>query len=435
MKISFFLPVLLLSCLYVEAQETRPITLKQAIEGGLQHSKSIQAAAAATQTSTQRVKSAKNAQYPSVNISTEYLHLFTNTNIDLKIPLPNSESSGGTDKVSPSHLLIGQANASLPLFHGFKIRNAIKQSEYAVELSKISETASKEDAVWQTINLYFGLYKTQQSIAVLNENLSRAKQRVRDFQNFLDNGIIARNDLLRAKLQTSNVELSLEETKTTYKNLNYRLNLLIGLPENTVIAVEQAKELPLLPVSNAEFNNRKDIQILEERSKMTKNGIRLARAGYYPSLGISAGYMALDLDQVAKVTNATNVGVALKYDLTSIFKNRAEVKIAKSQDLENDFQIELLADKAKVETQEAYNKYVLALKKNEVITDALEQANENFRIVKDKYDNGLADTDDLLEADIQQLQAQINQVLGEVDEQLSIYEYAFTTGNLLENVQ
>lgn len=435
MKTNYFLPVLLLSCLYIEAQETHPISLKQAIQSGLVHSKSVQAAAAATQTSAYRVKSAKNAQYPNVNVSAEYLHLFTNTNIDLKVPLPSSESSSPSNSVSPSHLLIGQASATVPVFNGFKIRNLIKQSEYAVEVSKIGESATKEDAVWQTINLYFGLYKTQQSIAVLKENLNRAQQRVKDFQNFLDNGIIAKNDYLRAKLQASNVQLTLEETKTTYKNLNYRLNLLIGLPENEIIEVEQASQLPLIPTPNATYTHRKDVQSLEEQSKITKNAISIARSGYYPSLGISAGYIAFDLDQVVKVTNATNVGVALKYDLTSMFKNRAEVKIAKSRDIENDYQLALLQDKAKVETQEAYNKYALAIKKNVVIADALEQADENYRIVKDKYDNGLADTDDLLEADVQQLQAQINQVLGEVDQQLSIYEYAFTTGNLLENVQ
>ena len=71
----------------------------------------------------------------------------------------------------------------------------------------------------------------------------------------------------------------------------------------------------------------------------------------------------------------------------------------------------------------------------QVYKEALEQANENFRIVKDKNENGLADTDDLLEADVQQLQAKINQVVGDADEQLAIYEYYYTTGILLENVQ
>ena len=84
---------------------------------------------------------------------------------------------------------------------------------------------------------------------------------------------------------------------------------------------------------------------------------------------------------------------------------------------------------------EAYQKYDLAKKKNLVYKEAVEQANENYRIVKDKNENGLADTNDLLIADVEQLQAKINQVVGDADEQLSIYEYYYTTGILLENIQ
>ena len=98
-------------------------------------------------------------------------------------------------------------------------------------------------------------------------------------------------------------------------------------------------------------------------------------------------------------------------------------------------QKETAIDHAKVEINEVYQKYELAKKKNLVFKEAVEQANENYRIVKDKSENGLADTNDLLIADVEQLQAKINQVVGEADEDLSVYEYYYKTGNLLENVQ
>jgi hypothetical protein len=42
---------------------------------------------------------------------------------------------------------------------------------------------------------------------------------------------------------------------------------------------------------------------------------------------------------------------------------------------------------------------------------AVEQSSENYRIIKDKYDNGLSDTNDLLEADVEQLSSKINKAL------------------------
>ncbi|WP_260391982.1 TolC family protein [Empedobacter falsenii] len=175
--------------------------------------------------------------------------------------------------------------------------------------------------------------------------------------------------------------------------------------------------------NSQDYVNRTDIKSYDVKNQIADSQIKIAKAAYYPQLAVSAGYIAMDIDKVASVTNATNVGVGLKYDLSSLYKNKAEVEIAKAQKLENEMQKETTIDKAKVEMNEAFQKYDLAKKKNNVYKEAVEQANENYRIVKDKNDNGLADTDDLLEADVQQLQAKINQVVGDADEQLAIYEY------------
>jgi len=398
----------------------------------LQNNKSVKVAEAAKNTSEYKVQSAKNNRLPDISLSGQYMHLFTTTNVDIKLPM---KSSGGGMGVEPSQLLLGQASASVPVFAGFKIKNAIKSSELMVDLSNLQIEATKENVVWQAINLYFGLYKTQRSIDVLNENLVRANQRVKDFQNFLDNGIIARNDLLRAKLQASNVQVAIDEAETQYKNINYRLNLLTGQDESKIVHVDNVETLKTINQNSQDYVNRTDVKSYDVKNQIADSQIKIAKAAYYPQLAVSAGYIAMDIDKVASVTNATNVGVGLKYDLSSLYKNKAEVEIAKAQKLENEMQKETTIDKAKVEMNEAFQKYDLAKKKNNVYKEAVEQANENYRIVKDKNDNGLADTDDLLEADVQQLQAKINQVVGDADEQLAIYEYYYTTGILLENVQ
>ena len=431
MKNKIFLPICLVVATFAHAQETN-VSLQEVIQQSLQNNKSVKVAEAAKNTNEYKVQSAKNNRLPDISLSGQYMHLFTTTNVDIKLPM---QSSGGGMGVEPNQLLLGQASASVPVFAGFKIKNAIKSSELMVDLSNLQIEATKENVVWQAINLYFGLYKTQRSIDVLNENLVRANQRVKDFQNFLDNGIIARNDLLRAKLQASNVQVAIDEAETQYKNINYRLNLLTGQDESKIVHVDNVETLKTINQNSQDYVNRTDVKSYDVKNQIADSQIKIAKAAYYPQLAVSAGYIAMDIDKVASVTNATNVGVGLKYDLSSLYKNKAEVEIAKALKLENEMQKETTIDKAKVEMNEAFQKYDLAKKKNNVYKEAVEQANENYRIVKDKNDNGLADTDDLLEADVQQLQAKINQVVGDADEQLAIYEYYYTTGILLENVQ
>ncbi|MDR0230225.1 MAG: TolC family protein [Flavobacteriaceae bacterium] len=423
--------------LWAQEPDKKPLTINQAIGLCLENSKEIKKASTATEASRLQINSAKNLYYPKVELSGTFLHLFSGANVNLKVPLPTTSTSATHEAaaINPEYMAMAQANASMPLFSGFKIRNAVKQSQQVYEMAELNAQATTENAVWETINLYFALYKTQRSIEILKENHKRAIQRTKDLQNFLDNGLIARNDFLRAQLQEANVQLSLQETETAFKNINMRLNSILELPLNEKIDVQPIQSIAILPNTAFEVTNRKDVQRAEKSVELAQRNIQINRSNYYPSLALTGGYMAFQLDKVMEMTNATMVGLGLKYDLTSIFKNRTEVNIAKAKKQEADYQLQLTTDHAQVDLQEAFNNYELTIQKNAVLSKALLQANENYRIVKDKYDNGLADTDQLLEADVQQLQAQINSVVGETDQTLSLYQYAYKKGNLTEYIE
>ncbi|WP_060874490.1 TolC family protein [Myroides odoratus] len=419
----------------VFAQTPTPITLEEAIALSLKNGKEIKKVKASTEASRLQIHSAQNMRYPELEVSGTYSRLFNGTDINLKVPLPASSEDKQMPDVQPKHLMIGQAKANIPLFSGFKITNAVTQSKQYYSLAQLNEASTTENVVYQTINLYFALYKTQQSIALLTENLKRAHQRTLDFEQFLAEGIIAKNDYLRTQLQEANVELSLEETKNTQKNITTRLKVLLNLEEGEPILAEKVQPVAIFPTKTDDLSSRKDVQSAQKMEEIAQTGIKMARGNFFPSIGLTAGYSAIQLDQVVDITNATSVGVGVKYDLTQLFKNRTEVNKAKAKKIEVDYQAQLVEDLAKVEIDEAYNAYELALKKNAVLEKALVQANENYRIVKDKYDNGLTDTDHLLEADVQQLQAQIDTMLGEADETLTLYQYAYKTGKLMDNLQ
>ena len=95
--------------------------------------------------------------------------------------------------------------------------------------------------------------------------------------------------------------------------------------------------------------------------------------------------------------------------------------------------IAILSDKIKEEVQEANANYELAIQQKEVYLKAQEQATENYRIVKDKYDNGLSTTNDLLEADVDQIQAKINYAIATSDIQEKYYELLYQQGKLTQS--
>ncbi|MGO4819680.1 TolC family protein [Flavobacterium sp. W22_SRS_FP1] len=90
----------------------------------------------------------------------------------------------------------------------------------------------------------------------------------------------------------------------------------------------------------------------------------------------------------------------------------------------------MLTDYIKIQVQKAIEDYDLALKQDLVYNQAVEQASENYRIIREKYENGLSDTNDLLEADVEQLGSNINKTLAKANVIQKYYELLSVTGQL-----
>jgi len=434
MKIKF----LILSVIFslgigtAKAQEGKSLTLEQAVNLALTNSDEAKISASRVNTAKSEVQVTKNNQYPDFKISGQYQYL-TGAEIDFPAATAStSEDPNAAPTPTPdvNQLLLGQANMSLPLFSGFKLKNAIEASENMFLAATLNAENDKEQIALQTIKDYINLYKAQKAINIIEENLKSANQRVKDFSAMEENGLLARNDLLKAQLQESNIQLSLEEAKKNSNILNYKLNVMLKLPEDTTIDTQDANFGTITPANLVGEVSRNDVEALRFQAQAAENQIKMAKSNYYPSIAFVSGYTALDLNNALTVTNAINVGVGLSYNLSDIFKTKSEVKVAQSKAEELQHTLDMVSDKVKLQIENAKQDYQLALRKYEVYTKSEEQAIENYRILKDKYDNGLTDTNDLLDADVDQLQAKMNLAYANADITQKYYELLTAQGTL-----
>ena len=87
-------------------------------------------------------------------------------------------------------------------------------------------------------------------------------------------------------------------------------------------------------------------------------------------------------------------------------------------------------DNVKLQVNKNYFSLLSSRKKIEVYVKAVEQARENYRIVKNKFDNSLATTTELLEADVAQLQATLSYTLARADAFVAYNKLLQTAGVL-----
>lgn len=439
MKISkiLALALLFLGASQLQAQK-KSLSLNEAVKMAVTQSNQAVLADTKVNTANFETQSVKMNQYPDLKISGQYLRL-TNADITLKSSgNSNNEEGEGNSTPKVNQLILGQASLSMPIYSGGKLRNSIKASENRSKAELATAAHSKEEVAMEVVQYYADLYKVQKSIELLRESLKSQQQRVKDFTGMEENGLIARNDLLKAQLAESRVQLSLDEAEKNERVINYYLVTLLKLPAGTQMQISPDnidRDIfgMTLNTEDQALQNRKDLEALNYSKKASEDQIKVAKADYYPSLSLTGGYIAADLENVVRVENAMNIGVGLSYNLSSIFKNGKAVKAAKSRTAELEQQQAILTDEIKEEVMKSNENYQLSLKQDKVYNEAVGQADENYRIVKDKYENGLADTNDLLEADVDDLNAKINVAYSKANIVLKYYELLEANGQLTQS--
>ena len=430
----FYYCVLLLVGSAAHAQQNTSLSIHDAVKIALEKSTQVGLAQAKKTTKALELAAVKNNQYPDLKFSGQYLRL-TNAQIDQKTSSTQTNPSGSAPQVN--QLVLGQLNFNLPLFSGFKLKHNIEAASQLYQAEQASAAFTAEALALQVIEYYAALYKAQKSVELLKESKKSNQQRVTDFTAMELNGLIARNDLLKAQLQVSKVDLALVEAEKNVNLINYYLVNLLKLDPTTHFIISPANIDPILFTytilpENEAIETRKDRQSVLFIEKAQAAQIKVTKGNYFPSIGFTAGYIGLNLENVVTVENAMNFGLGVTYNFSSLFKNKTEVAVAKSKANEIQQQKEALTDAIKNELASAREEYELAVKQDNVYTEAEVQAGENYRIVKDKYDNGLSNTNDLLEADVEQLTARINEAYAKANVALKYYELLHASGQLLD---
>ena len=413
------------------SQQTRTLNLKEVIDLSIKNSKQLKASKARIDGIIAQVKEAEENRLPNFNVSGSYIRL-SSANIDLKSNSNNNTGNGSSPKISQA--LYGIANLSYPVYEGGRIKYGIQSAKYLEEATKLDADNDKEAVILNTMNAFSNLYKAGAAINVVRESLGSSRQRDTTFSRLEQNGILARNDLLKAELQTSNIELSLLDAENNWRLANITMDLILGLPEDTELTIDTTAFHQTTSIKNIDeyeqlaIQNRKDVQALSFRKKAAGTAIKSAKTEGYPTIALTGGYIAAYVPNFITITNAINAGVGIQYNLASLWKTNTRLQQAKAREQELQANEDQLNDVIRVQVNQDYQNYLLSRKRIDVYLKAFQQASENFRITKNKYENSLANVTDLLDADVALTQAKLNVSVSRADAMLAYNRLLHTTG-------
>ncbi len=251
---------------------------------------------------------------------------------------------------------------------------------------------------------YFDLLESEKLILVAEKETESVSAHLRDAKNLFENGIITKNDLLQAEVRLSDARQKLLNAKNLRAINASRLNTLLSRPLDSSIEVADIAEMPsnylLLDREKAwetAVQERAEMRIVAETLRTLDIEEVFRKAEYYPKFFAGAFYdYAENRYQLHKGNASMIIGMTL--NLFSGGSTRAELMKTESRKSQLKEQRARLEDEIRLEVERALLDLKNALERIRVSKDAAGQAEENLRINRVRYEEGVGTATEVLDA-------------------------------------
>jgi outer membrane protein TolC len=421
-----------------QTANVRTLTIEEVVQLGLTNSKQLQVSAAKLVAAQAKTLQSRDATIPSIGYTGSYTRLSTNVQ-----PFVFHTPSGSDLVLNPiiPNNYVNRLSLSEYVFTGFRALNTVKANVFLENAVHFDAEKDKKDVLLNLLNAAVNLYKLQEARRVFEGSLATARNRQTDVRNLKTQGLALDNDVLKAELAVAQIEMARTETDNAILSAQYGLNVLMGLPEATQIAIDGTsifKDSPVrdgLDAFTGNAGNRADVQAAAQRALAAEKQVDITKGSRWPLVSVGANLYENRPNQRLfppedKFLGTWDAGITLSWSLSNLYTSRHNVQEARANMLQNNLIHDQLTESARIDIANNYYSWLSAEQRIAVAEKSVSQAIENQHITDLRSNQQISSTTDLLEADALLLQAQVNQISARADARLSYFRLLKSAGKL-----
>jgi len=415
------------------SQQVKQMTASEVAELALQNHYQLKVSAQNINIAKQQTDITRLQKLPNITASTTQFYLGNAVAIDkdfsnsTTIPMPHYGSTYGVQ-------------ATQLIFKGALVNKSIELAGLREQLSELDLEKNQQDVKFLVISNYLDVYKIINQQSVFDNNKKLAQQRLKNITDFYKQGMVTRNEVIRGELAIKNLDQSILTLANNRKILNYNLNIALGLPADTeIIPVENLENkesgigidyyLNLAHETNPQLKSAqtnigvadKNIEIIKTDRMPTLSGF----GGYSLQRPITTRNPVLDM-----YSSGWQGGISLSYNIDNLYKTKEKVKLGELQRTQANDALTLTQQNIDMNVNASYVKYQEAIQQADILNDAKRLAEENYKITEAKYLNQLAVQAEMIDAQNQKLQSELDFANAEINVLYQYYNLLKSTGTL-----
>lgn len=399
-----------------------------------EQSKSIQTYKTGKDAADEALKTAKAQRLPDVNLSVS-LSYWGNGK------LWDRDFSNGM-KIDMPHLGNNFAlEAQQVIYAGGAISSGIRQAELNKQLAELDWQKNIQEIRFLLIGNYLDLYKLDNQILVLQKNLELTERLLDNMLARREQGTVLKNDITRYELQKEQINLQLIKVKDNRKILNHQLVTTLHLPEeteifpDTTLLMKQMDTLTEADWHTIATTNNISLQQLQATVGINEQKVKQERSERLPHISLVAaehldGPITIEVPVLDNNFNYWFVGVGIKYNLSSLFKNNRKLKQARLNVRRAEEQYQLAQEQVENAVQAGYTNFLTAFTDLHTQENSVKLANENYAVTSNRYQNEMALLTDILDASNMKLSADLGLVDARINVIYNYYKMKYITHTL-----
>lgn len=374
-----------------------PFSLSDAVQTALKNSPIIRSAASQASAAEARVGMARSMSRPQVSATAFAGH---STMGDI-IASPPNVAPTGIFTVPDRTGVTGQVGLMLPIYTGGRTSNAVRSARAASTATASDRASTERDVTLQAKMAYHRALLTQATVSVYCDLVSQAQERVRTSEAAFTAGRIARYDLLRNQSALADAEQQLANSERDAQVAMLDLKTALGISAASGLTLKDSLEHARITGTvdiymDSALKNRPELAAARARVESANSGVSVTRGAYRPQVygqameGVSASSGRTD--------TGFTVGITAGIPILDGGQRRSAVRESEAmlESARSDERQALLVVQQDVGT--AWAEVQAAEKSVDLSEAAVTQAEEDYRVVRLRYEAGKAVNVEVLDA-------------------------------------
>jgi outer membrane protein TolC len=268
---------------------------------------------------------------------------------------------------------------------------------------------TKEYIDYELDKAYMQLQLAYKAVSVLEKTLEGAEANLQLAQNSFEQGFIQRADVLLVEVRVTDVQSQLQSANSNLRNASDYLLFLMNEPGDVVLQPSDSLKLDTITesVPMALSEERSDIKAMSLSTEAYKSVLKSDQMSFVPSLNAFGSYQMYD-DQVFQFgANGYIFGAELKWEVLKGTSRFGKVQKSKASLSKAQLEYEQYVDKSKLELMKVQRRLDDSQQRVRLTELSMRQSSEALRIRTNRFEEGLEKTTDLLIAETQYAQRQL----------------------------